>query len=162
MVFLRLQVRFRLLTHLLRRADLAVWGFIHLAFLILRLAATVGVAAADAGSMGLSLPVRAGVGAFFLIPGLWGAWSAIRHAPDRIVAAGHFRERYRNVDAPVQGAYRLSRHPFYTYGCLVFWGVAVAGGSRIALAVALFQYTYIWVYRYCIEAPNERVLASQR
>ena len=80
----------------------------------------------------------------------------------RVIAAGHFRERYRNVDVPSKGAYRLSRQPFYTYGFLLFWGVAVVGSSRIALAVALFQYTYIWVYRYCIEAPNERVLASHR
>ncbi len=159
---LRVQVRFRLLTRLFRRADLAVWGLIHITFLVLRLAATIGVAAADSGSMALSLPATAGIGALFLVLGLWGTWSAVRHAADRIVTAGHFRERYRNVDVPAKGAYRLSRQPFYTYGCLLFWGVAVVGGSRIALAVALFQYTYIWVYHYCIEAPNERVLAAQQ
>jgi protein-S-isoprenylcysteine O-methyltransferase Ste14 len=55
------------------------------------------------------------------------------------------------VDKPVtRGVYRISRHPVYLSGFLLYAGIGIAGASWVMLLLAV-----AWIVLWCIVVPAE-------
>jgi hypothetical protein len=155
----RAQLCFGALTRLVGRADLAVWSAIFFPFLAARVAGTVLIGRLDGGSLGGPRGLHVIGGVALLAQALYTGWSVIRHfGLIRAVGADHFRDRYRRMPLVTEGAFRVSENAMYTFGFLALWGLALLFASRAALALALFQYAYIWVHWYCTEQPDLALL----
>ena len=155
----RAQLLFNLFSRLFGRYDLMVWGAIFMPLLILRPLLTVGLAAADAGSLEAYRAVQIVVGLVLLVPAIYAMWSVkVYFGIGRALGGDHFRQHYRELPMVTEGAYRYSSNAMYTFVFLGLWSIALLAGSRAALGVALFQHAYIWVHMYCTEAPDMRVI----
>lgn len=155
----RLQLCFGLLSRMLGRADLAVWGVVFLPFLGARVLLLALVGLGDAGSLRLPRAVEVAMGVVLLLPALYTLWSVLRHfGLLRALGADHFRERYRQMELVKEGIFRYSTNPMYTFGFAGLWALAFLLGSPAAMALALFQHAYIWVHMYCTEGPDLEVL----
>jgi len=155
----RTQMVFSLFSRLFGRYDMVVWGAIFLPLLILRPLLTVGLAAADAGSLEAYRGLQLAVGALLLAPALYTLWSVGRYfGVGRALGGDHFRQHYRELPMVEEGAFRYSSNAMYTFAFLGLWSIALVAGSRAALGVALFQHAYIWVHMYTVEGPDMRVI----
>lgn len=158
----RLQLCFGLLSRLLGRADLVVWGVIFFPFLGARVVLLVLVGLGDFGTLGLSRPLEVGVGLVLLLPALYTLWSVLRHfGLVRAMGGDHFRERYRHMELVKEGIFRYSTNAMYTFGFAGLWALAFLLSSPAALALALFQHAYIWVHMYCTERPDLEMLYGE-
>lgn len=155
----RTQLVWSLFSRLFGRFDLVVWGVLFFPLLAARLVLTIGLAVADAGSLGGTRGVQVGVAVLLLVPVGYTLWSVHRYfGVTRALGGDHFRGTYRELGLVAQGAFRWTPHAMYTFAFLVFWSIALLGGSRAALAAALFQHAYIWVHLYCTERPDMEVI----
>ena len=155
----RTQLIFGLFSRLFGRYDLAVWGAIFFPLLLLRPALTIGVAAADAGSLARLRGAQMVVGLALLAPALYGIWSVQRYfGMGRALGGDHFRQRYREMPMVREGAFQYNANAMYTFVFLGLWSIGLLAGSRAALAVALFQHAYIWVHMYTVEEPDMGVI----
>lgn len=155
----RTQLIYSLFTRVFGRYDLVVWGAIFLPFLILRPALTIGLGAADAGSLHGYRALQLVAGVLLLIPALYSMWSVRRYfGIGRALGGDHFRQHYRELPMVTEGAYKYSSNAMYAFVFLGLWSIALLAGSRATLGVALFQHSYIWVHMYTTEGPDMRVI----
>lgn len=155
----RSQLCFQLLTRILGKADLVLWGIVFFPLLAARPLSLIGLAISDQGSLNLPSIISWGLGIFLLIPALYALWSVLKYfGVARALGGDHFRERYRQMPFVRQGAFRWNPNAMYVYVFLLLWSIALIGNSRSALAVALFQHAYIWVHMYCTEEPDMQLL----
>ena len=99
------------------------------------------------------------LGLILLVPSLYTVWSIERYfGVPRALGGDHFREKFREMPLVGEGAFKYSANAMYTFAFLLFWAIALIGGSQAALAFALFQHAYIWVHMYCTEGPDMRVI----
>lgn len=159
----RLQLCFGLLSRLLGKWDLVVWGAVFFPFLGARVALLVLVGLGDSGSLGLSRAVQVGLGVVLLLVAGYTLWSVLwDFGLVRAIGGDHFRERYRRMPLVETGIFRYSSNAMYTFGFGGLWGLVLLLGSPAALALALFQHAYIWVHMYCTEQPDMEVLYGDR
>ena len=159
----RLQLCFGLLSRLLGKADLVVWGVIFFPFLAARVGLLAGVGLSDYGALGLPRSLEIGLGVLLLLLAAYTLYSVLRHfGLVRAMGGDHFRERYLDMDLVRDGIFRYSEDAMYTFGFAGLWALALLLGSRMALILALFQHAYIWVHLYCTERPDLEVLYKDR
>ena len=159
----RLQLCFGLLSRLLGKWDLAVWGVVFFPFLGARVALLALVGLGDSGSLGLGRPVEVGMGVVLLLIAGYTLWSVLwGFGLVRAMGGDHFRERYRRMPLVETGIFRYSSNAMYTFGFGGLWGLGLLLGSPAALVLALFQHAYIWVHMYCTEQPDMEVLYGDR
>jgi len=155
----RAQLVYGLLTRLFRRYDLLVWGLVFVLLFILRMLFTLAVGLADAGSLGDWRGVQAILGVLLLIPTVYTVWSVGKYfGMLRALGGDHFREKYRRMPLVREGIFKYSNNAIYAYAFLALWAFAMLCGSRVALAGAFFQHTYIWVHMWFTEAPDMALL----
>jgi len=155
----RFQLVYGLFTRLFGARDLLVWGIIFFPLLLLRLVLAVGLALADAGSLGGDRALQVIAGLALLLPVVYTGWSIGKYfGVARALGGDHFRQAYREMPLVKEGIFKVSSNAMYTFAFLLFWAVALLAGSRAALAAALFQHAYIWVHMYCTEEPDMRVI----
>ena len=155
----RFQLVYGLFTRLFGKHDLLVWGIIFFPLLLLRVILIVGLALADAGSLGGDRALQVMAGLALLLPVAYTGWSIAKYfGVARALGGDHFRQAYREMPLVKEGIFKVSTNAMYTFAFLLFWAVALLAGSRAALAAALFQHAYIWVHMYCTEEPDMRVI----
>ena len=155
----RLQLCHRLVTRILGRASISVWGAFFVPLLVARPLGVLAVGLADQGS--LPIPPRLGwiSGGMLLLPAVWTMHSVRKYfGLSRALGGDHFYERFRAMPMVRQGAFAYSSNAMYMFAFVGLWGVAMVTRSQAAIAVALFQHAYIWVHWYCTEQPDGVVL----
>ncbi len=159
----RLQLCFGLLSRLLGKADLVVWGVVFFPFLGARVVLLAAVGIADYGSLSLPRWLEIGLGGLLLLLAAYTLYSVLRHfGLVRAMGGDHFRQRYLDMDLVREGIFRYSEDAMYTFGFAGLWALAFFLSSRAALTLALFQHGYIWVHLYCTERPDLAVLHEDR
>jgi len=53
-----------------------------------------------------------------------------------------------------EGAFCWSGNPMYVFAFLRLWSISFLSGSLVALSLAFFQHTDIWVHYFCTEEPD--------
>ena len=151
----RLQLHRGMMTRLFGDSDLRVWGRIFFPFLLARPLTILIIGLVDGPSLGLSRPVELLVGVALLGPAVFTFWSVHRYFSfERAVGGDHFRDEIAARPLVREGAFKWSGNAMYTYGFLILWAIAFLCGSTMALLVAAFQHTYIWVHMLCTENPD--------
>ena len=155
----RFQLVYGLFTRLFGKHDLLAWGIIFFPLLLLRVILMVGLALADAGSLGGDRALQVTAGLALLLPVAYTGWSISKYfGVARALGGDHFRQAYREMPLVKEGIFKSTQTPCIP---LRFWRSgpsALLAGSRAALASALFQHAYIWVHMYCTEEPDMRVM----
>lgn len=155
----RAQLVASLFTRIFGKLDMVVWGLLFFPLLILRPVTTIGLALADAGSLGGPPALLITIAVLLLLPVTYTMWSIARFFGfGRALGGDHFRQHYRDTPLVKRGAFRYSSNAMYTYAFLALWSIALLTQSRAALATALFQHAYIWVHMYCTEEPDMRLI----
>lgn len=141
---------------------LRVFGAAFVPLLALRPVVVLGVAVSDAGSVwepgAVSFIAATVVGA----PAVWTFASVARYfGIRRAVGIDHFDGGF---DEPFvrRGAFAIIPNAMYTLGFLSLWAIAIAAGSRAALAAAAFQHAFIWAHYRWTEAPDMQVIYEGR
>ena len=154
-IVFRSQLGWGLLTRLLGKADLVVWGILFMPLLIARPVFLFGLAMSDQDSMTLPRIVELTLGLVLLPPALYALYSVKRYfGIERALGGDHFRKRYREMPMVREGAFRWSGNAMYAFAFLLLWSIAFLSGSLAALSVAFFQHAYVWVHYYCTEEPD--------
>lgn len=155
----RAQLYSGLLTKVLGKFDLVVWGVVFFALFFLRPLITIALGLTDSGTLYGPRWVQIGIGFSLLIPVFYTIWSIHKYfGIERALGGDHFREKYRHMPLVKNGAFKYSDNAMYSFAFLIFWAIALLLGSRLALAAAVFQHAYIWVHMYCTEAPDIEVI----
>jgi len=155
----RVQMCFSLFGRLFGKADLTVWGIIFFPFLFARPLLTIAVGISDYGSLSVARPWQIGLGCLLLPPAMYTMYSVKRYFGfTRAIGADHFRDSYRKLPLVREGAFKYSDNAMYSFAFLMNWAIALLCGSKAALAIALFQHTYIWVHMYCTEQSDLDIL----
>lgn len=158
-IVFRGQLCFNLLTRLLGRWDMVVWGAIFLPFLALRLLLLLGLGLSDAGSLSQYRGLQIITGLLLLMPTFYGLYSVGRFfGLPRALGGDHFRQKYREMPLVREGAFQYTSNVMYGLIFLGLWSIALLSGSRAALAIALFQHAYIWVHMFTVEEPDMAVI----
>jgi protein-S-isoprenylcysteine O-methyltransferase Ste14 len=128
----------------------------------LRPVVVAAVGLADAGSLWAPGTVSLAAGVAVSAPALWTFASVARYfGIRRALGVDHFD---RDFDAPLvrRGAFAVVPNAMYVFGFLLLWGIAVATGSRAALAAAAFQHALIWAHYRGVERPDMEVIYEGR
>lgn len=129
-------------------AGFAAWAFC-------RFSAALGLAVADAGSLGLPAGARWPVALLLFAGAAWVIVSVRRYfGVARALGADHFDPAYRRMPLVRAGAFRYVPNAMYTLGFGALWAIALACDSRLALIVAGFSHVTIWIHYYCTEKPD--------
>jgi hypothetical protein len=141
---------------------LRVFGAVFLPLLALRPALVLGVAMSDTGSAWRPGALSTAVAIVLAVPAVWTFVSVARFfGIRRALGADHFD---RGVGGPLveRGAFAVVPNAMYVLGFLALWAIAVAAGSRAALAAAAFQHAFIWAHYRWIERPDMQVIYEGR
>jgi hypothetical protein len=158
-IVFRLQMGWATLSKLLGRADLIIWGFLFLPFLVARLIILFGLARTTRFSLALPGPLSYFLGVLLLLPALYTSWSVLRYfGLVRAMVGDHFRVRFRKMPMVKRGAFRYSQNAMYAFAFFLLWSIALFHQSHAALSAALFQHAYIWVHYYCTEKPDMEII----
>jgi hypothetical protein len=159
----RSQLCFALLSRIFGKHDLIAWGIIFMPFLLLRPLLTLGLGMADFGSINSFRGIQITIGFILIVPVIYTLWSIQKFFGfQRALGGDHFRQKYREMPMVKKGAFKYSSNAMYTFVFLLFWAIALFTGSAAALAVALFQHSYIWIHWYCVEEPDMQIIYGNR
>lgn len=151
----RFQLVYNLFTRMFGRHDLNTWLFIFFPFLILRPVLTLLTGISDFQSLYRINAFSTIAGGLLLIPVGYTLYSVHRYFGFKRAAGGdHFRDSYKNMPLVREGMFRYSSDAMYLFAFLLFWAIGILTGSRVVLALALFQHAYIWVHMFCTEQPD--------
>ncbi len=155
----RTELHLNLMTRIFGRRDMHVWAAIFMPLLIARPLTVIMTGWADGIPITEYRWTEITLGCLLLAPALWGMHSTIVHFTlPRALGGDHFREDYATMPLVNKGIFRYTRNGMYGVVFLGLWGIALLFGSWNALALALFQHSYIWVHMYCTEAPDMRFI----
>ncbi len=160
----RLQMCFGAFNRMFGKTALVVWGILFFPFLAARPFLVFAVGWSDVGSL-VIIPraVQVTLGIVLCLPALYTLWSVRRYfGLARALGGDHFFKKYREMPIVREGAFRFSDNAMYSFAFLALWSIALLCGSRVALAMALFQHAYIWVHMYCTEEPDLAILFPPR
>ena len=130
---------------------------------ISRVLAVLGLGIADFQSLGLPLALTVTLLVQLTPPAAYLGFSVAKYfGARRAFGIDHFDAAYRNKPLEKRGIFKYTRNGMYWYGFLIFWVVAIACDSRLALLLAFFNHAYIWVHYHCTEKPNLRILYGNR
>ncbi len=153
----RFQLVYKLFSRLFGKYDLIIWGFIFFPFLILRPVLTLMTGISDFQSLYEISMISATIGVLLLIPAFYTLFSVYKYfGLKRALGGDHFLDKYRNMPLVREGMFKYSSDAMYLFAFLLFWAIGIFTGSRVALSLALFQHSYIWVHMYCTEEPDMR------
>lgn len=155
-VFVWLAWRLELKSETTRRT-IGFTGYVAFFFLLFvgRFVSLIVLAWLDRGSMGLPVPVCAGLTALLVVPGVYAMYSVARYfGMARAAGADHFDPRYRDMPLVNKGIFRFTSNGMYLYAFLLFWSLAAGFNSSAAVVVAAFSHAYIWVHFYSTEKPD--------
>ncbi len=158
----RLELFHRWFTRRFGDHALRVYGTGFLPLLALRPVVVLSVAMSDAGSLWPPGPIATASAVALAAPAVWTFVSVARYfGIRRALGVDHFDP---NFDEPFvrHGAFALVPNAMYTLGFLALWAIAVAAGSRSALAAAAFQHAFIWAHYRWIERPDMQVIYEGR
>ncbi len=162
-IVFRAQLGWGLLSRLVGKADLAVWGILFLPLLVARPLLLLGLALSDQGSIDLPRLVQVVLGVALLLPALYALWSVERYFGfERALGGDHFRLKYRKMPLVRQGAFRWSGNAMYAFAFLGLWSIAFLTGSLAALSLALFQHAFVWGHYCCTEEPDMKLIYGPR
>jgi len=155
----RFQLVYQLLTRLLGKLALPLWGIVFMPFLIARPLLVFALGLADRGTLPGPSNLYLLAGIVLLIPSLYAMWSVVKHfGISRALGGDHFYEKFRQMPLVKDGIYKFTSNGMYGVVFLGLWAIALLLQSRAALVYALFQHAYIWVHMYCTEGPDMRIL----
>ena len=158
----RFQLVYQLLTRLLGRFALPIWGIVFFPFLLARPLILIAIGLADPGSLPALRWLQIALGIILLLPSSYAMWSVVKFfGIPRALGGDHFYEKYRQMPMVTQGIYQYTSNGMYGVVFLCLWGIALLLGSRAALVYALFQHAYIWVHMYCTESQDMAVLYGE-
>ena len=141
---------------------LRVFGAVFLPLLALRPVVVLGVAMSDAGSAWEPGALSSVAALVLAVPAVWTFVSVARYfGIRRALGVDHFDPDF---DEPYvrNGAFAMVPNAMYVLGFLALWAIAVAAGSRAALAAAGFQHAFIWAHHRWIERPDMQVIYEGR
>jgi protein-S-isoprenylcysteine O-methyltransferase Ste14 len=155
----RAQLGWKLLSRVLGESDVAVYGAVFFALLVLRVVVVAATSAANAGTLRLPAGLALGLGLLLSLPALYTGWSVGRYFGFTRAAGGdHFRQRFREMPLVREGAFAWTPNAMYTLAFLGLWSITLVARSHVGLVAALFQHAYIWVHYLCTEEPDMEVL----
>lgn len=158
-IVFRAQLGWALLSRLVGKADLAVWGILFIPLLVARPLLLLGLALSDQGSIDLPRLVQVVLAVALLLPAIYALWSVERcFGLERALGGDHFRLKYRKMPLVRQGAFRWSGNAMYAFAFLGLWSIAFLTGSLAALSLALFQHAFVWAHYYCTEEPDMKLV----
>jgi hypothetical protein len=141
---------------------LRVFGLAFFPLFALRPLVVLAVGMADAGSLwtpGAASLVAAGVVA---APAVWTFVSVARFfGARRALGVDHFDRDFAEPFVR-RGAFAVVPNAMYVFGFLALWAIAIATGSRAALAAAAFQHAFIWAHYRWVERPDMQVIYEGR
>jgi hypothetical protein len=141
---------------------LTVFGAGFFPLFALRPVVVLGVAGADVGSLWAPGVPSFAVAAVLAAPAIWTFVSVARFfGLRRALGADHFEEDFSEPFVR-RGAFALVPNAMYVFGFLALWAIAVAAGSRAALAAAAFQHAFIWAHYRWVERPDMEVIYGNR
>ena len=151
----RSELCFGVFTNRFGSVAFVVYEAVFLMLLVLRPLSLILVAASDANSLDLPLPVRVTGALILVVPGIYAMYSVVRYfGIARAAGKDHFDPAYRDLPMVRQGIFRFTSNGMYTCAFLILWSIAIACGSRAAMIVAFFNHAYIWVHYVCTERPD--------
>jgi len=123
--------------------------------LIARPITFIFLAWADYGSLGFDIAVRIIISLALLLPALYTMYSIKKYFGFiRAAGADHFSEEYHTMPLVKKGIFKYSSNSMYVFGFLIFWAIAIAFDSKVALLASAFGHAYIWVHYYATEKPD--------
>jgi hypothetical protein len=130
---------------------------------ISRVLAALALGICDRQSMGLS-PVAVLIAVIILTPPMvYTFYSVSKYFGfRRAFGIDHFDKTFRDKPFVKEGIFKYTNNGMYTFGFLVFWIIAVAFDSKLALLCAFFNHAYVWIHYYCTERPDMALLYGSR
>jgi hypothetical protein len=130
---------------------------------ISRVLGGLGLGIADRQSMGLN-PVSVIIAVIILTPPMvYTFYSVAKYFGfRRAFGIDHFDETYRDKPFVKAGIFKYTSNAMYTFGFLLFWIIAIAFNSKLALLCAFFNHAYVWIHYYCTERPDMALIYGSR
>lgn len=152
----RSELYYKSLSKIYGERAFSIWTTGFMILFAARLISVIGLAAANRGTLSLSLWLAVLLSLLCFGPVVYLFYSVIKYfGIKRALGIDHFEpDVYRAKPFVRRGIYKWTPNAMYLFGFLLLWIPGLLFLSKAALLAALFNHLYIWVHYYFTEVPD--------
>ena len=120
---------------------------------------SIGLCIVDYGSLFKPGLLAWIVSLIIFIPAIYTFYSVEKYfGLKRATGADHFDSKYKEIPFEKGGIFQWSSNAMYVFGMAIFFGFAIATGSKAGLIFAIYSYTSIWLHYFCTEKEDFKII----
>jgi hypothetical protein len=120
---------------------------------------SIGLCIVDYGSLFKPGLLAWIVSLIIFIPAIYTFYSVEKYfGLKRATGADHFDSKYKEIPFEKGGIFQWSSNAMYVFGMAIFFGFAIATGSKAGLIFAIYSYASIWLHYFCTEKEDFKII----
>ena len=141
-----------------RTIGFKTYAIIFIIIMVLRLF-SIGLCFADYGTWFVPGWVAWSVSMLIFIPFIYTIYSIKKYFGFmRTAGIDHFDPSYKKIPFEKRGIFKWSSNAMYTFAITVFFGLAISAGSKAMFVFAAYTYIGAWLYYFCTEKVDFKVI----